>query len=59
MINKRWLLEEYEEILKEKDELMKKLRLAFLIVIMEDTKLLEDLLKDENKTNNKKDRRRD
>jgi len=45
MISKKWLLEEYEEILKEKDEFMRKLRLAFLLVMVEDRKLLEELAK--------------
>lgn len=45
MINRLWLMQEYEDALKEPDPMIKRLRLAFLITLIEDHKLLEELAK--------------
>ena len=39
------IIELYEEALKEKDSLLRKLRIAFCLVLIEDKKLLENLSK--------------
>lgn len=45
MIYKEEVLKEYQEALKEKDPFMRKLRLAFCVVLIEDRRLLEELAK--------------
>lgn len=45
MINKKWLLEEYEKATQETDRFLRLLRIAFLLTMVEDKKLLEELAK--------------
>ena len=45
MITKEYVLEQYEEACKEPDAFIRKMRIAFCIVLLEDRKLLEELAK--------------
>ena len=45
MIRKEYILEQYEEACKEPNIFIRKMRIAFCIVLLEDRKLLEELAK--------------
>lgn len=45
MIRKEYIWEQYEEACKESDPFIRKMRLAFCLVLVEDKKLLEELAK--------------